>query len=247
VNVDLITCYDNAFSSLPGNSFNYTKNSDFVDYLKKQTAQREWIGSSEILWNGRKTSDFAEIVTKYGISFGFNLVEDNEIYNMNQITNDFRFSSNASIALKERKPWKTGVGSDSGFQAKFTKTSHNWENICRMNGLIVHSPFEPPTHTNRVIKLGLKRDVTVMISLEVYQADDDLRSIPVDQRHCYLDDERKLSYFKVYTKNNCETECLSFVGRFLQDFLTTNHLLKLEIFSRSLSKMQMPPILHHSQ
>lgn len=38
---------------------------------------------------------------------------------------------------------------------------------------------------------------------------DDLKTLPVKQRLCYMDGERKLKFFKIYTQYHCEIECLS--------------------------------------
>jgi D-serine dehydratase len=37
----------------------------------------------------------------------------------------------------------------------------------------------------------------------------ELRNLPVSKRQCYFNNERYLRFFRYYTQNNCETECLA--------------------------------------
>jgi hypothetical protein len=180
--------------------------------MRNFTVQRKWFASSNFLWNNKESLNFAEIVTRYGIGFAFNLLEDFKLYNLENVSNDFRFNYKATGSSRAR-PWKTGIQGDSGLRATFYEDDKIWIRVCRGNGVIVHSPFEPASHTSRFTALSYNKDVKILISLEIFQADDDLRSLAVDQRKCFFDDERKLTYFKVYTKNNCEAECLSFIGK----------------------------------
>jgi Amiloride-sensitive sodium channel len=39
---------------------------------------------------------------------------------------------------------------------------------------------------------------------------DELKHESIEKRNCYLDDEKDLELFKVYTKQNCEHECQTF-------------------------------------
>lgn len=39
--------------------------------------------------------------------------------------------------------------------------------------------------------------------------DDEVRKMSIAKRNCFLENERKLKYFTIYTKSNCEQECLS--------------------------------------
>jgi len=49
----------------------------------------------------------------------------------------------------------------------------------------------------------------VLITPEIITSSDDFSSLSLDQRNCYLKNERKLNFFKIYTQRNCEIECLS--------------------------------------
>lgn len=80
-----------------------------------------------------------------------------------------------------------------------------------VNGIlmVVHSPDEYPMNTgqHRYIVYWARNDW--IFYPEMFLIDDELKSWSIEKRSCYLTSEKKLEYFKIYTKNNCEHECLS--------------------------------------
>jgi acid-sensing ion channel, other len=52
-------------------------------------------------------------------------------------------------------------------------------------------------------------DFEILITPEIIRTDDTLRTLTPTERGCYFPDERKLEYFQVYTRKNCEFECFS--------------------------------------
>lgn len=193
------------------NRFDFTKPSDFVENLRNMTDQRAWFSGTEAVWNIDESPEFVEIVTRHGLGFAFNLVEDSELLITNNTSEDFRFSYNDSRIMKKR-PWSTGAQSESKLWTKFYFGNY-YPETCELSKFSVHSPFElPEAFSFKPFDNGLK--LNVWITPQIQQTDEDLRRFDPDDRRCYFDDERKLNYFKVYTQNNCQMECLSFVGEF---------------------------------
>jgi len=60
-------------------NFKYSSNKEFVQHLWNKTVEREWFNELNALWNGR----FAEILTRRGIGFTFNLLPADELLNLN--------------------------------------------------------------------------------------------------------------------------------------------------------------------
>lgn len=52
------------------------------------------------------------------------------------------------------------------------------------------------------------KHLEVLINPSVIKSDNSLKTLAPSDRSCYFEDERKLQFFKVYTKHNCEIECL---------------------------------------
>lgn len=86
---------------------------------------------------------------------------------------------------------------------------------CTYPSFLIHSPFELPASydKNQVFTFGYGFDIQVMIKPEIIRTDESLRSLEADKRGCYFEGEKKLEYFKVYTKKNCELECFSEILR----------------------------------
>jgi acid-sensing ion channel, other len=75
----------------------------------------------------------------------------------------------------------------------------------------IHSPYELPgsydlIHTT-LFDFGF--DLDVFITPEIIRTDENLRTLDPTERGCYFPGERKLEYFQIYTRKNCEFECFS--------------------------------------
>jgi hypothetical protein len=203
------------------NSFEYDNNSDFVEHLRSINDQRIWFNGSKSVWNDVENPNFAETLTRHGIGFTFNIVEDSKLLRLNKTSSDFRYSYSDRTSRKAR-PWSTGARSSHGLVSTFHYFDNfsTWpESTCRFTSFAVHSPFEVPL-TASLITYNYGRDLNVWITPEIMQTDEDLRSFSPDHRNCYFEDERQLNYYKLYTQKNCEMECLSFIGEFLMFVLT---------------------------
>jgi acid-sensing ion channel, other len=52
-------------------------------------------------------------------------------------------------------------------------------------------------------------DLDVLITPEIIRTDENLKSVDPKKRGCYFQGEKKLKYFRVYSRRNCEFECLA--------------------------------------
>lgn len=82
---------------------------------------------------------------------------------------------------------------------------------CKEATLTLHSPFELPNafDSGSTCDFDYQKVVVVSIIPEVIFTDSSLRSIDPKKRNCFFDDEKELKYFKIYSKVNCEMECIS--------------------------------------
>ncbi|KAG5675383.1 hypothetical protein PVAND_005291 [Polypedilum vanderplanki] len=72
----------------------------------------------------------------------------------------------------------------------------------------IHLPNEilSPLHKEYSVQLGTGKLLT--LSAQSFRSDESLRSYSPEIRDCYFEGERKLQFFKAYTKLNCEYECM---------------------------------------
>lgn len=113
--------------------------------------------------------------------------------------------------------------------------------MCRPPTFVVHSPYELPI-VRTLKRFSYKQQLEVWITPEVTTTDNDLRSFDPDERKCYFEDERKLKYFKTYTKNNCEMECKSFASKLKASWILVDsreYLIFLVFKNDSFSKNQL--------
>lgn len=70
-------------------------------------------------------------------------------------------------------------------------------------------PGEALTMSKRAIRVPLSEDTHIMIKPKLITSAEELRSYTPMQRQCFYNSERKLRFYKMYTQNSCEVECLA--------------------------------------
>lgn len=115
--------------------------------------------------------------------------------------------------LNETQPWRANYLSD-GLSVDIETDKFDFyedTNLFQMfNGFLVliHDPNELPLQQGNHFFQPEEGYTSIRIAVEINLIDDDLKTMSVDKRNCFLEGERELEYFKIYTKNNCEHECL---------------------------------------
>jgi hypothetical protein len=175
-----------------------------------------WFNQSEVFWNTELDPKFAEVLIRHGLGHSFNLIEDHRLLHLNETSDDFRYDYHDEVAVLKR-PWKLGNQLKNRLMIGFYFFEFStWHSAtCHASSFSVHSPYELPI-SSKVVKFTYDKEIDVWITPEIIKTDEDLRSIPPEERNCYFEGERELTYFKIYTQKNCEMECLSFVGKFFE-------------------------------
>lgn len=87
------------------------------------------------------------------------------------------------------------------------------ENSCgnQLLKVIFHPPNEIPTrfHTSFDATFGDETNVYHIAGVQSYRANKNLNILAPEIRQCYYENEKKLKYFKKYSKSHCELECLN--------------------------------------
>lgn len=74
--------------------------------------------------------------------------------------------------------------------------------------LVVHLPCEVPNFSKKYYRFPLQKSVTLTISPYLIMTEK-LKTHKIAARQCYFEGEKKLNFFKTYTKSNCQIECLA--------------------------------------
>lgn len=75
--------------------------------------------------------------------------------------------------------------------------------------VIVHNTDEFPFRTGKHVHHRIGETIDILYSPLLSIIDENLKSWRPEKRNCFLRHEKKLKYFKIYTRINCEHECLS--------------------------------------
>jgi acid-sensing ion channel, other len=75
--------------------------------------------------------------------------------------------------------------------------------------VFLHLPNEVPHTSKHYYLVPYNQMVNILISPRMIVTASELRKFSIDKRQCYFNDERYLQFFKYYTQNNCEFECVA--------------------------------------
>jgi acid-sensing ion channel, other len=75
--------------------------------------------------------------------------------------------------------------------------------------VIVHDNDELPSYSGQQFLHAKHYDTDIHLAPHVFLIDVEVKKMSIERRQCYLQHEKSLKFFKVYTKKNCEIECLS--------------------------------------
>lgn len=92
-------------------------------------------------------------------------------------------------------------------------SNHNLDYVCGgfVQGfkIFLHLPVDVPQIATNSFRVPLSEEVEISIKPQLITTSDGLRKYGPDQRKCYFTSERRLRFFKVYTRTNCKEECLA--------------------------------------
>lgn len=74
--------------------------------------------------------------------------------------------------------------------------------------LAFHLPCEIPRFDKQFYRIPLNRSITLNISPSVIVTEG-LKNYNIKTRQCFFKEEKKLKLFKMYTRSNCELECIA--------------------------------------
>ena len=141
---------------------------------------------------------------------------------MIRVSADYLYERNIELNRKENGqklksyhhefPWSSTAKLKDGLKLTLKKNSTLSESeVCLTDAFVVHNQFDIPMQkeSEDICQFAYGISMDVIITPEVINTDPDLVSYSSERRQCYLDGEKKLRFFKVYSRHNCEIECLS--------------------------------------
>lgn len=104
-----------------------------------------------------------------------------------------------------------------GFHSRFTILLRAYQQdldyVCKgpIQGykIILHSPADPPRLGLHFFRAPHMQEVTAVIKPDMVTSSHHIKAYRPQIRQCYFPDERRLSFFQIYSQQNCEIECLT--------------------------------------
>jgi acid-sensing ion channel, other len=82
--------------------------------------------------------------------------------------------------------------------------------IFGINGfrVLLHTPVDFPFMMSyQYYAIPFQKETNIMIKPQMIYPSKRIRAYSPDNRQCYFEGEKKLQFFKIYSKSNCELEC----------------------------------------
>jgi Amiloride-sensitive sodium channel len=193
---------------------------DWLEQIKNRSYY-EGLQNQSAVFNGKYSPEFIGMITRFSYGMAFNMVPSDQLFN-DEVAEIFigtekirlrGFDENLSLINLNQSDYP--VNGSTGLSFHFDPHPEEmwiWENfLCKPMRFLVHSPYEIPGSYEEIDYCHFYHgnDLEVLITPVIVKSDESLRSYPAEIRKCYFEDERKLRYFKKYTKKNCQAECFS--------------------------------------
>jgi acid-sensing ion channel, other len=160
---------------------------------------------------------FERVLTENGVCFTFNGID---VYRQGHDTNDGGVGGSIDAWTLENGYRNESshldlyprTGSKIEFAVILTVQKLRMNRLCErpIQGfkLFLHLPNEAPQIFKHyyLVKDGYINSISVYPQMITIAPE--LRDFPVQKRQCYFSDERYLRFFRHYTQNNCESECI---------------------------------------
>lgn len=104
-----------------------------------------------------------------------------------------------------------GSGENGGVKFDILRNSSEVKNSPNVNKgfkLVVHLPCDIPQFDKQYFRFPLEKSATLIVRPTFMDTDEDVDYVP-QKRQCYFEGEKKLQLFKMYTRSNCQIECLA--------------------------------------
>lgn len=75
--------------------------------------------------------------------------------------------------------------------------------------IFLHMPGEVPNMSRDVLQVAPSEIAEFSIKVTLTTTSEGLRRYEPSQRQCFFNSDRQLRFFKTFTQNNCEAECLA--------------------------------------
>ncbi|XP_073811880.1 pickpocket protein 28-like [Musca autumnalis] len=168
---------------------------------------------------------FTKVYTDGGICYTFNSLKPADLYRSNVIVNtqlnatmplQWSLEEGYSVENVNLTTYPERVlssGSDAGFQVYIQSFPQETDYTC--NGavqgfkVLLHSPDETPSVAKHFVRVSGNKETLIGVKPKMITTSKDIAAYHPEKRRCYLNKDRPLRFYKTYSQDNCERECLT--------------------------------------
>uniref|UniRef100_A0A182MR04 Pickpocket n=1 Tax=Anopheles culicifacies TaxID=139723 RepID=A0A182MR04_9DIPT len=170
---------------------------------------------------------FKPTLTERGICYTFNGLSGDDILRREEYHRDFehlgeqRSSENwsmeqgyrANVGLDVYPRRIVSAGSTTGLVVLVKSDIEDMDYLCGNSfqgfQIQIHTPNQCPQISTQNVRLPMNHALTARLEPYLITTSENVRSYNPQKRLCYYTHERYLRFFRIYTKRNCELECLA--------------------------------------
>ncbi|KAL9703314.1 hypothetical protein quinque_006832 [Culex quinquefasciatus] len=170
---------------------------------------------------------FSYSLTEEGVCVTFNGLSANELLRTENIQTEDSYltSINRSTfwtqedgysqqATVRTYPYRSlGSGISAGISVTLQNHDFLLEYLCSGPNpgykILLHSPVDYPHISNKFVRISRNREIAIAVKPQIITTSTGLRDYTPEGRQCFFNHERYLQFFREYTQNNCELECLT--------------------------------------
>ncbi|XP_073811879.1 pickpocket protein 28-like [Musca autumnalis] len=188
--------------------------------MEKYLVLCKWFGESQ-----KCEKLFTKVYTDGGICYTFNSLKPSDLYRSDVVINSqVNDSTPLQWSLEEGYSAKNvnlttypervlSSGSDAGFQIYIQCFPQETDYTC--NGavqgfkVLLHSPDETPSVAKHFVRVSGDKETLIAVKPKMITTSADIAAYHPENRRCFLNKDRQLRFYKVYSQDNCERECLT--------------------------------------
>lgn len=177
---------------------------------------------------------FTKTYTEEGICFTFNGLNASDLYRKNTFQYQklgFEDTAKYSFTLNRTLSWTLengyagdrsvrtyparvlSAGTRAGLFIALQSFKQEVDYACRgpVQGykVLLHSPNDVPLVSKQFIRIPMGKEILIAVKPNMITTSSGISEYHPHRRQCFLNGERYLKFFKIYTQNNCELECLT--------------------------------------
>ncbi|XP_073848490.1 pickpocket protein 28-like [Musca autumnalis] len=184
------------------------------------------------LWFGKITpcNDLlTKVYTDEGICYTFNSLKANDLYRdtvvRSQMREEDKSKNGETLAWSLEKGYAPGSdlktypqrvlnsGPSAGFQILLRAYPDESDFTCNIQThgyrIILNSPDDEPSAEKHLIRISMDKEILLAVKPKMITTSSNVEAYDVKKRRCYLNKDRQLKFYKIYTQRNCERECVT--------------------------------------